>query len=67
MRPGPNGIRVKMIQHMVFTGGVHAGKPKGLRAVCEERFGVEAVRGMNKGVSSKFKSTKNTVILFIFF
>ena len=48
MRPGyyfKEGV--KFVQHMVFTGGIHAGKAKGLRAVCEERFGVEAVKGMN--------------------
>ena len=48
MRPGyyfKEGV--KFVQHMVFTGGIHAGKAKGLKAVCEERFGVEAVKGIN--------------------
>ena len=46
MRPGwykRNGFR--FVQHMVYQGGVHAGMAKGLKAVCEERFGVEAVIG----------------------
>ena len=46
MRPGwytKGGVRIK--QYMVYQGGVHAGKPKGLKAVCEERFGVDAVQG----------------------
>ena len=50
MRPGwyvKNGFR--FTQHMVFTGGPHKGLQKGLRAVCEERFGLESVKG---GISS---------------
>ena len=50
MRPGwyvKNGF--KFTQHMVFTGGPHKGLQKGLRAVCEERFGLESVQG---GISS---------------
>ena len=46
MRPGwfvKHGFR--FTQHMVFEGGRFAGQAKGLRAVCEERFGVEAVKG----------------------
>ena len=30
---------------MVFTEGPLKGKAKGLRVVCEERFGADAVRG----------------------
>ena len=30
---------------MVFENGPLQGQAKGLRAVCEERFGAEAVRG----------------------
>ena len=36
---------VRFTQHMVFEGGRYAGMAKGLRAVCEERFGEEAVKG----------------------
>ena len=47
MRPGyylKDNIRFK--QHMVFTGGPKAGQAKGLKVVCEERFGTEAIQGM---------------------
>ena len=47
MRPGwfvKHGVRFK--QTMVFEGGRFAGQAKGLRTVCEERFGVEAVKGL---------------------
>ena len=46
MRPGwfvRNGLRFK--QHMVFEGGPYEGQPKGLRQVCKERFGAEAITG----------------------
>ena len=47
MRPGwyytKGGLRIK--QHMVFQDGVNVGKPKGLKAVCGERFGVDEVQG----------------------
>ena len=36
---------VRFIQHMVFEGGRYEGMAKGLKAVCEERFGKEAVQG----------------------
>ena len=35
----------KVVQPMVFTDGPHIGKAKGLRQVCMERFGPEAVEG----------------------
>ena len=35
-----------MIQHMVFQEGPRAGEPKGLKVVCSERFGPEAVEGI---------------------
>ena len=44
MRPGwyiRRGLRYT--QHMVFKGGVRAGQAKGLRAVCQERFGEDMV------------------------
>ena len=44
MRPGwfiRNGL--KFTQHMVFTGGPNKGLAKGLKAVCEERFGADSV------------------------
>ena len=47
MRPGwytKNGIKFK--QHMVYSGGRYAGLAKGLRAVCEERFGEASVEGV---------------------
>ena len=46
MRPGwfvRNGVRFR--QHMVFEGGQYEGLPKGLRQVCLERFGAEAITG----------------------
>ena len=47
MRPGwfvnKMGLRIK--QHMVFPDGPFEGKPKGLRAVCQERFGEDFVKG----------------------
>ena len=36
---------VRFTQHMVFEGGMFAGQAKGLRVVCEERFGADAVKG----------------------
>ena len=46
MRPGwfKRGP-VKFIQHMVFMDGPNKGLQKGLRAVCQERFGEQAVIG----------------------
>ena len=46
MRPGwyRKGC-LKIKQHMVFTEGPNAGKAKGLRLVCEERFGEDVVQG----------------------
>lgn len=51
MRPGwfliGNGERkVRVKQHMVFTEGPRAGMAKGLRIVCQERFGEEVVEGI---------------------
>ena len=46
MRPGwfiKNGLRFK--QYMVFEGGPLEGQAKGLKQVCIERFGLEAVQG----------------------
>ena len=46
MRPGwfvRNGVRFR--QHMVFEGGQYEGLAKGLRQVCLERFGAEAIAG----------------------
>ena len=46
MRPGwymRGTLRIK--QHMVFPDGPFAGQAKGLRVVCQERFGDEAVKG----------------------
>ena len=40
-RRGP----MKVTQHMVFKEGPNAGVAKGLRVVCEERFGESAVKG----------------------
>ena len=40
---GERKMRVK--QHMVFTDGPSAGMAKGLRIVCQERFGEEVVEG----------------------
>ena len=48
MRPGwyeKDGERV--VQPMVFEEGRFAGLAKGLKAVCEERFGADAVKGKN--------------------
>ena len=36
---------LRFTQHMVFEGGMFAGQAKGLRVVCEERFGADAVKG----------------------
>ena len=46
MRPGwyRRGC-LKIKQHMVFQDGPHMGKAKGLKFVCMERFGQEAVQG----------------------
>ena len=38
-----NGFR--FTQHMVFQDGTKKGMAKGLKAVCEERFGTEKVEG----------------------
>ena len=47
MRPGWYRIGgLKMIQHMVFQEGPRAGEAKGLKVVCSERFGPEAVEGI---------------------
>ena len=35
----------RVIQQMVFQDGPHHGKAKGLKQVCLERFGAEAVQG----------------------
>ena len=67
MRPGyylKDNIRFK--QHMVFTGGPKAGQAKGLKVVCEERFGTEAIQGMfmpPMGLSKSLKknNTRNTL------
>ena len=46
MRPGWFIKRnLRFTQHMVFEGGMFAGQAKGLRVVCEERFGADAVKG----------------------
>ena len=53
MRPGyyyttgPDGQRQKIVQPMVFQDGPDEGLAKGLRVVCTERFGSEAVEGKN--------------------
>ena len=39
-------LTVRITQHMVFEGGPNKGKPKGLRIVCEERFGPDFVKGL---------------------
>ena len=46
MRPGwfKRGP-MKIIQHMVFMDGPNKGQQKGLRAVCQERFGEDVVMG----------------------
>ena len=36
---------MKIKQHMVFIDGPNTGLAKGLRAVCQERFGEETVLG----------------------
>ena len=52
MRPGwyllerEAGKTVRVKQHMVFEGGPLKGQAKGLRQVCSERFGMEAIDGM---------------------
>ena len=38
---------LKIKQNMVFLDGPNAGLAKGLRAVCLERFGEDAVQGKN--------------------
>ena len=38
-------ITFRFTQHMVFMEGPHKGKPKGLRIVCGERFGMDFVKG----------------------
>ena len=46
MRPGwyrRGALKIK--QHMVFKDGPFAGLAKGLKAVCLERFGAEAIVG----------------------
>ena len=46
MRPGRykrGPLIVK--QHTVFTEGPYTGLAKGLKAVCSERFGEEAIKG----------------------
>ena len=40
------GTGMKIIQHMVFQSGPRKGEAKGLKVVCSERFGPEAVEGM---------------------
>ena len=30
---------------MVFEEGPYCGQPKGLQAICEERFGVDVIKG----------------------
>ena len=50
MRPGwyrKEGIPFRIRQAMVFEGGRFEGLAKGLREVCLERFGEEAIRGKN--------------------
>ena len=47
MRPGwyeKDGVRVS--QSMVFEDGRYTGLAKGLKAVCEERFGADLVKGV---------------------
>ena len=39
------GTGMKIIQHMVFQSGPRKGEAKGLKVVCSERFGPEAVEG----------------------
>ena len=48
MRPGWYAMGPMIVkQHMVFPDGPNAGLAKGLRVVCQERFGEEAVQGIN--------------------
>ena len=54
MRPGyyykdctATGGKVKVKQPMCFETGPLIGEAKGLRTVCEERFGSESTRGSN--------------------
>ena len=58
MRPGwfKRGP-VKFIQHMVFMDGPNKGLQKGLRAVCQERFGEQAVIG-----ESMIKKEKKNIL-----
>ena len=50
MRPGWYAMGPLIVkQHMVFPDGPNAGLAKGLRVVCQERFGEEAVQGINIG------------------
>ena len=50
MRPGWYAMGPMIVkQHMVFPDGPNAGLAKGLRVVCQERFGEEAVQGINIG------------------
>ena len=43
-------IRIKMKQPMVFTSGPKKGIAKGLRVVCTERFGEDAVQGKDQAI-----------------
>ena len=36
----------KIVQHMVFQEGHKTGIAKGLKAVCSERFGEDAIKGI---------------------
>ena len=45
--------RLRFKQHMVFTSGPRAGQPKGLKVVCEERFGDEKIKGL---LGNKYKT-----------
>ena len=54
MRPGwykRGALKIK--QHMVFPDGLFAGQAKGLRVVCQERFGEAAVKGKNHGTRAE--------------
>ena len=43
----------KVVQSMVFESGPHKGLPKGLRQVCFERFGNDAIKGKRQDALGK--------------
>ena len=48
-----NGNGERVIQPMVFSEGPYTGQAKGLRQVCLERFGAEAVQGKKQDCLGK--------------